>query len=62
MPKYRQVIRRTAAQADAEAELAEVDYRQLQARAKELEIPADQSADALREAIAEAEANGGSNA
>lgn len=54
--RIRTVIRRTRQQQIAEADLEKQDYRSLQARAQELDIPANQSADALREAIAKASA------
>lgn len=52
--RIRTIIRRTRQQQIAEAELDKLDYRGLQARAQELDIPANQSAEALRKAITEA--------
>ena len=63
MPSYRVGLRRnsavrlTQAAARRQSELENTDYRQLQARAKELDIPANQSAAALTDAIAKAEAD-----
>lgn len=52
MPRFRGISRR---QQRAEARLAEEpSYRDLQAQAKELDIPANQSRDELEAAIAEA--------
>ena len=48
-------IRKTQADADAEAALQDTDYRDLQAKAKDAGIPANQSAEALRKALTEAE-------
>jgi hypothetical protein len=50
----RQATRRTQADADAAAALADTDYRELQARAKEAGIAGNQSAEALREQLAAA--------
>jgi hypothetical protein len=52
--RIRTVIRRTRADQVQEKQLAELDYRALQQRAGELDIPANQSADALRAAIQKA--------
>lgn len=58
MPKYRTAIRRTQREEDEQRKLEQTDYRTLQAQAKELDIPANQSADDLRAAIKEAQSNG----
>lgn len=58
MPKYRKVLRRTQREEDEQRKLQRTDYRTLQAQAKELGIPANQSADDLRAAIKEAQSNG----
>lgn len=50
MPAYRYGVKRRQVETPAEPEPT---YRELQAEAKELGIPANQSADALSEAIAE---------
>lgn len=50
----RQAVRKTQADADAEAALADTDYRDLQAQAKEAGIPANQSAETLRAELAKA--------
>lgn len=52
----REAVRKTQADADAEAQLADTDYRDLQQQAKDAGIPANQSADDLRKALAEASA------
>ena len=54
MPRYTFRVRRPVAEPEPE----EPTYRDLQAEAKELGIPANKSADDLKEAIAEAEADG----
>lgn len=54
MPRYRFGVRRQQVQpVVVESTEPEVSYRDLQAEAKELGIPANQSADDLKEAIAE---------
>ena len=50
----REAVRRTQADADAAAALADTDYRELQAQAKDAGIPANQSAEVLREELAKA--------
>lgn len=55
MPRYRFGVRPKPVVVEPEPEPT---YRDLQAEAKDLGIPANQSADELKEAIAEAEANG----
>jgi hypothetical protein len=47
-------VRRTRADQIAEKQLEQLDYRELQKRAGELDIPANQSADVLRAAIQKA--------
>lgn len=49
--RIRTIIRRTRADQVAEQQLDALDYRGLQKRAAELDIPANQSAEALRKAI-----------
>lgn len=52
MARRRIILRRTRAQQIAEQQLENADRATLQAQAKELGIPANQSNEALREAIA----------
>ena len=59
MPRYRLAVRKH--QRDVDAQLRrerQPSYRQLQELAKQRGIPANQTADALRAAIAEDERNG----
>jgi hypothetical protein len=48
----RKAVRHTQADADAAAALADTDYRDLQAQAKDAGIPANQSAETLRTELA----------
>ena len=54
----REAVRKTQADADAEAQLADTGYRDLQEQAKDYGIPANQSAETLRKAIADAKDSG----